>query len=166
MTDGKLARGAVAVLAGVGVLVLLIAARSDGYGQAVLINLGTGVVLFAALEHALYGTAERVTALVTELVQANSPERWLEMTYWADTLTSEAREALVHQLQANSPLPVAVFDELELQLRAIDQMDASEHLKGISSLAVLTNHYGIRGVRDELASRRATARPAPDAPGA
>jgi hypothetical protein len=75
MSDRKLARSAVAVLAGVGVLLPVVAARVEGYWQALFINLGTGVLLFVALEHALYGPAERLPRVITEALQAFSSER-------------------------------------------------------------------------------------------
>jgi hypothetical protein len=64
MSDRKLPRGAVAGVGVVGLLLLVIAGRTEGYWQGLLINLGTGVLLFVALEHMLYGSVERVTKLV------------------------------------------------------------------------------------------------------
>ena len=161
MTDRKLAPGAVAVVAGVlGILLLLVAARTDAYWQALLINLGTGVLLFVALEYSLYGAAERVTTMVNVVLRSYAPdERWTEMMSWADSLTGESRQALAHQLQATSPVTDAKLEELELELQWIEQMNATEHTKGVSSVAVLTNYYGVQRVRDVLASFRASGQP-------
>jgi hypothetical protein len=78
MSDRTLPRGVVAGIGVVGFLLLVLAARAEGYWQELLINLGTGALLFAALEHMLYGTVQRVTRLVTEALHVFSSEPGIE----------------------------------------------------------------------------------------
>ena len=154
MADRKLGRGVATALAGFGVLLLAVAAAGDGYWQALFINLGTGVLLFVALEYALYGAAERLTALITNALHGQSDEGVLEMWNWADTLSVEAREALPHQLQAMSPLPPAELEDLERELQAVAGMHASERVKAMSGLGLLADHYGPQRLRQVITALR------------
>jgi hypothetical protein len=52
-SDRALPRGVIAGVGVVGLLLLVVAARTKGYWQGLRINLGTGALLFAALEHML-----------------------------------------------------------------------------------------------------------------
>jgi hypothetical protein len=154
MTDRRLPRGAAAVLGAIGVLLLVVASRTDGYVQALLINLGTGVLLFVGLEHALYAAAERLTTLVRETLKVFSSERWPELWSAAERLSLQEREALERELQATSPLPTETVERLRLELEAVDQMHADEHVKRMSYLAVLIDKYGVTRVRQVLTSVR------------
>ncbi len=142
------------VLTGLGVLLLAVAAAGDGYWQALLINLGTGVLLFVALEYALYGAADRLTKLITNALHGHPDERVLEMWNWADTLSVEAREALPRQLQAMSPLPPPELEDLESQLQAVGEMNFSERMKAMSGLVLLADHYGPERVRQVITALR------------
>ena len=135
---------------GLGLSCLPSLAAGDGYWQALLINLGTGILLFVALEYALYGAAERLTAFITSVLHGQPDGRTLEMWNWADTLSVEAREALPRQLQAMSPLPLAELEDLESQLQAVDGMHASERVQAMSRLVLLADHYGPERVRQVI----------------
>jgi len=154
MTDRKLGRWAATVLAGFGVLLLAVAAAGDGYWQALFLNLGTGVLLFVALEHALYGAAARLTALIRDALHSQSGEQVLEMWSWADALSVEAREVLPLQLQAMSPLPLAELEDLERELQAVDEMNAGERVKAMSRFVLLADHYGPQRVRQVITALR------------
>ncbi len=154
MADRKLGRGVATALAGFGVLLLAVAAAGDGYWQALFINLGTGVLLFVALEYALYGAAERLTAFITNALHGQSDEGVLEMWNWADTLSVEAREALPRQLQAMSPLPPAELEDLERELQAVAGMHASERVKAMSGFGLLADHYGPQRLRQVITALR------------
>ena len=103
-----------------------------------------------ALEYALYGAAERLTAFITNALHGQSDEGVLEMWNWADTLSVEAREALPRQLQAMSPLPPAELEDLERELQAVAGMQASERVKAMSGFGLLADHYGPQRLRQVI----------------
>src|SRR5262245_34282422 len=118
MTDRRLPRGAVVGVGIVGLLLLVIAAGTEGYWQGLLINLGTGALLFVALEYLLYGTVERVTRLVTEALASLSSERGIEWESWSEQLSSRELPAVQGELQAIAPLPTEQLEQLQLELES------------------------------------------------
>ena len=66
----------------------------------------TGALLFAALEHMFYGTAQHVTNLVTGALAAFSSPRGIEWESWATQLSGRDVPAVQRELQAIEPLPV------------------------------------------------------------
>ena len=152
-SDRKLPRGAVAGVGIVGLLLLVVAARTEGYWQGLLINLGTGALLFVALEYMIYGTAERLTRLVTEALHASSSERWSEMRTWGEQLSSDEVPAVQRELQAIAPLPARKVEQLEEELAAVDRMYTDEQMKRISDLYLLADNYGVQPLRKVMASR-------------
>jgi hypothetical protein len=153
MSEQTLPRAAVVVVGVVGLLLLVLAARTEGYWQSLLINLGTGALLFAALEHMLYGTVLRVTRLVTDALHAVSSERDTEWLSWAEQLSSDELPAVQRQLQAIAPLPTEKLRELEMELTGVDQMHVDERMKRLGKMWVLTDTYGIQPLRQVMASR-------------
>lgn len=69
MSERTLPRGVVAGVGMIGFIFLVLAARTDGYWQALLINLGTGALLFAALEQMLFGALQAIAPLQTEKLE-------------------------------------------------------------------------------------------------
>src|SRR5262249_51948557 len=132
MSEQTLPRGVVAGVGVVGVLLLVLAARTDGYWQGLLINLGTGALLFAALEHMLYGTVQRVTTLVTDALHAFSSEPGIEWESWAQQVTVDTLPAVRRELQATAPLPSENLEQLQEQLAAVDQMNLDDRMKRMS----------------------------------
>jgi hypothetical protein len=137
----------------VGFVLLVVAARTDGYWQGLLINLGTGVLLFVALEQLLYGTVEHVTKLVTQALDAFSAERGMELVRWTDQSSMDELPAVQRELQAIAPLPADKLEELQLDLGAITEMNSDERMKRMSYLSMLADKYGLQPVRQVMASR-------------
>ena len=153
MSDRTLPRGVVAGVGVVGFLLLVLAGRTDGYWQGLLINLGTGALLFAALEHMLYGTVQRVTKLVTDALHAFSSEPGIEWESWAEQLTIDKLPAVKGELQAIAPLPAEKLEQLQQELAAVDQMNVDDRMKRMSYLWVLTDKYGVQPLRQVMTSR-------------
>jgi len=151
--DRRLPRGAVAAVGIVGFILLIVAARTDGYWQGLLINLGTGALLFVALEYLLYGTVERVTQLVRVALDAFSTERGTELLRWTDQVSIGELTAVQGDLQALAPLPTEKLAGLEQDLTAIEQMNTDERVKRMSYLSVLSDRYGAEPLRQVMASR-------------
>jgi hypothetical protein len=151
--DRRLPRGAVAGVGAVGFLLLVVAARTDGYWQGLLINLGTGVLLFVALEQLLYGTVEHVTKLVTQALAAISFEGGMELVRWTDQSSMDELPAVQRELQAIAPLPTDKLEGLQLDLAAIAEMNTDERMKRMSYLSLLADKYGVQPVRQVMASR-------------
>ena len=153
LDDRRLPRGAVAGVGIVGFLLLVVAARTDGYWQGLLINLGTGALLFVALEYMLYGTVQQVTRLVTQALDAVSYERGMELVRWTEQVSIDELPGVQRDLQALAPLPTEKLEGLQLDLAALEQMNADEQMKRMSYLSVLADKYGVQRVRQVMASR-------------
>jgi len=152
MSDRTLPRGAVAAVGAVGFLLLVLAARTEGYWQGLLINLGTGALLFAALEHMLYGTVQRVTKLVSGALAAFSSQRGIEWESWAAQLAIRELPAVQSELQAIEPLPTEKLVQLQQELAAVDQMNVDDRMKRMSYLWVLSDKYGVEPLRQVMES--------------
>ena len=152
MSDRTLPRGAIAAVGIVGFLLLVLAARTEGYWQGLLINLGTGALLFAALEHMLYGTVQRVTKLVTGALAAFSSQRGIEWESWATQLSNKGLPAVRNELQGIEPLPTAKLEQLQQELTAVDQMNVADRMKRMSYIWVLADKYGVEPVRQVMES--------------
>ena len=76
-----------------------------GLWQWLLINLGTGALLFVALEYLLYGMVERVRHLVAEALDGFSFERGMELLSWTEQVSMDELPAGSAELQAMAPLP-------------------------------------------------------------
>jgi hypothetical protein len=153
MSDRTLPRGVVVGVGVVGFLLLVLAARTEGYWQGLLINLGTGALLFAALEHMLYGTVQRVTRLVTEALRVFSSEPGIEWESWAAQLTIDKLPAVEGELQVIAPLPSDKLEQLQQELAAVDQMNLDDRMKRMSYLWVLADKYGVQPLRQVMTSR-------------
>jgi hypothetical protein len=143
-------------VAGVGVvgfLLLVVAARTDGYWQGLLINLGTGALLFAALEHMLYGSVQHLTRLVTDALHVFSSEPGIEWENWAEQLTTDKLPAVQGELQAIAPLPAEKQEQIQQELTAVDQMNLDDRMKRMSYLWVLGDKYGAQPLRQVMTSR-------------
>lgn len=151
--DRRLPRSAVAGVGVVGFLLLVVAALTEGYWQALLINLGTGALLFVALEYMLYGTVERVTKVLREALDAVSAERGMELVRWTEQVSTEELPAVQRELQAIAPLSTEKLEGLQLDLAALEQMNADEQMKRMSILSVLSDKYGVQMLRRVMASR-------------
>jgi Flp pilus assembly protein TadB len=151
--DRRLPRSAVAGVGVAGFLLLVIAALTEGYWQALLINLGTGALLFVALEYMLYGTVERVTKALREALDAVSAERGMELVRWTEQVSMEELPAVERELQAIAPLPTQKLAELRMDIAALEQMNADEQMKRMSMLSVLSDKYGVQSVRRVMAAR-------------
>lgn len=158
--DRRLPRSAVAGVGVVGFLLLVVAARTDGYWQGLLINLGTGALLFVALEYVLYGAVTGVTKLVTDVMDASSAERWNEMQSWAEQLPIDNLPAVQRELQAVAPLPQQKLEELQAELAWAAQGNVTEQARRMRYVYVLADNYGVQPLRQVMASRgEASARP-------
>jgi hypothetical protein len=153
MSDRRLPRGAVAGVGVVGFLLLVVAARTEGYWQGLLINLGTGALLFVAFEYMIYGTVERLTKLVTEALAGFSAERWTEMRSWAAQVSSDELRVVQRDLQATAPLPTEKLERLQQEIAAVDQMYSDDQMKRISDLYLLADNYGVQSLRQVMAAR-------------
>lgn len=155
-SERTLPRGAVAGVGIVGFLLLVVAARTEGYWQGLLINLGTGALLFVALEQLLYGTAERVSRLVAEALDAYSSEPGMELVRWTEQLSMEDLPAVQRELQARAPLPTQKLEWLQVNLAALEQMNADAQMKRMSYLSVLADNYGVQSLRQVMTARGGT----------
>jgi len=129
------------------------AARTEGYWQGLLINLGTGALLFVALEYMLYGTVERVTRVLRETLDAVSAERGMELVRWTEQVSMEELPAVERELQEIVPLPPEKLEALRLDLAALEQMNADDQMRRMSILSVLSDKYGVQNLRRVMASR-------------
>lgn len=153
MSDRRLPRSAIAAVGVVGLLLLIVAAQTEGYWQGLLINLGTGALLFVALEYMIYGTVERLTKLVTEALAGSTSERWTEIRSWAEQVSGDELLAVQRDLQATAPLPTEKLERLQQEIAAVDQMYSDEHMKRVSDLYLLADNYGAQALRQAMAAR-------------
>jgi len=157
MSERTLPRGVVAGVGVIGFIFLVLAARADGYWQALLINLGTGALLFAALEQMLFGAVERATKLVMETLHAFSSEPGIEWESWSEQVSIDKLPAVKRDLEAIAPLQPEKLEELHQELDAVDQMNVDERMKRMSRLWVLADKYGVQSLRDLMARGPAKA---------
>jgi len=89
-----------------------------GLWQWLLINLGTGALLFVALEYLLYGMVERVRHLVAEALDGFSFERGMELLSWTEQVSMDELPAVqpnfrrwrrCHRALATGHLAVVAF---------------------------------------------------------
>jgi len=156
ISERTLPRGVVAGVGVAGLLLLVVAARTEGYWQGLLINLGTGALLFAALEHMLYGTVQRVTKLVREALDASRSGPGIDWVGWSEQLSIDELPAVQRELQAIAPLPTEQLEVIQQELAAIDRMNMDERMKLMSYLWVLGDKYGVQPLRQVMAVRSET----------
>jgi hypothetical protein len=142
--DRRLNRLTAVGLLVLGLALLVAAAWLQGYWQSLLINLGTGVLLFVALEHVLYtagGFTLGVLAQIGDLMRRPNDG--------TDTHLEVLAERLSYKEVANElPPRLTAVDQtvdsqrLAVRMAALERVQMTDRARALAALLLLSSVFG------------------------